>query len=194
MKRVVSLLLVLIIISCTKKEAVKRPEFSIAITDSLKVITHLDSLRTDSLTKIDLSEFKNRPLRKLNFKLIPIEMEGTSVDEETSDSLFNLVDENFFANWMLLSKQPKFFVIETEEGFLATLSYKLEKLDAIRYGYIDPSSNNHQQFYRQGKLDKKLNIVLHHERNIQVDENWNFETDTLDSNWSIDGNGMIQKK
>ena len=94
----------------------------------------------------------------------------------------------------MLSKKPKFFVILTDEGFLTTLNYNLEKLDAIRFGYIDPSSNNHWTFARQGKIDKKLNILLHHEFTVQIDENWNYETDTLDKKWFINSEGRIKEK
>ena len=104
--------------------------------------------------KIDLSAFKNKKLKNLNFKLIPTELEGGIVDLDSINNFFDLTNESSFANWKLISKKPKFFTILTDEGFLVTLNYKLEKIDAIRFGYIDPASNNHWSFSRQGKIDK----------------------------------------
>ncbi|MBF6641133.1 hypothetical protein IVB69_06550 [Flavobacterium sp. J49] len=205
MRLIATFLFLITIASCTKKEVIQKSDSSVINTDSLKLLKHVDSLRlvkdidslkSEDLIKIDLSEFKNKKMRNLNFKLIPIELDGGAIDfaESEEDALFNLTDENYFANWILISKKPKFFVILTEEGFLATLKYNLEKLDAIRFNYINPSSNNHWSFTRQGKIDNKLNILLHHEYSVQVDDDWNFETTTLDKKYYINSEGKIQNR
>ena len=198
-------LLLIIIASCSKKEVVQKTNSSVTISDSLRLLQHVDSLKVvpdinslkpEDALKIDLSEFKNKKLRNLKFKLIPTELEGGAMDfaESEEDTLFNLTDENYFAKWVVIAKKPKFFVILTDEAFLTTLNYNLEKIDAIRFNYISPGSNNHWSFNRQGTIDKKLTIVLHHEYAVQVDEDRNFETTTLDKKYYINSEGKIQNK
>jgi hypothetical protein len=205
MRLFVSFIILITLISCTQKEVKSKSNAVYTNSDSLRVLKYLDSLQvatdfenlsTEDFIPIDVSEFKSNTLRNIPFQLIPTELEGGTVDlaETKTDSLFDLVDPHNLANWVLFAKKPKFFVVLTDEGFLATLNYKFEKIDAIRYYYISPGSNNHWSFARHGTIDKQLSIVLHHEYSVQVDEEGNMETSTLDKHYYINAEGRILKK
>jgi len=146
----------------------------VPITDSGKLIAHLDSLPQikfpygeggpDQQTSpvLNLSEFKNRKLFNLPLTRIKTQIGGGILDDDRVDSTFNLTDNKFKASWDLIAKTPKFFVIEINGVILATLTYNLKVIDAINTETHDPANNNHFNADRYSTINKNLTIVLHH--------------------------------
>ena len=183
------ILLVVTSISCrhTKKngnaETLKKDrvtvEAPIPITDSIKLLKHIDSLpkikfpfkseaynrRFDS---VNLSEFKNKKLLKIRVRLIPTGIGGGGIDDHGVDSTFNLVEKNYKGAWNLIEKRPKFIAVEIESAYfsgvkLVTLSYHLDVIDAIDVAIADPSSHYPWFADRHAIINKDLTILLQHE-------------------------------
>lgn len=181
---------------------------TIHTTDSVLLVTHLDSLpkitfpflsefyNRDFHTVIDLSTFKDRQLFNLPFTRLPRSTETGSIDQEEEDTTFNLTDYNYKAKWNLIAKTPKFIAVEvySDYAFLVTLTYDLKLIDAIRTGYADPAGNVHWHADRHSIINKDLTIILQHYSEVQVDDNNNYEKRTEEEKWFIDADGHIKQK
>ncbi len=177
-------------------------------TDSVLLLSHLDSLpkinfpflsefyNRSFITTIDLSDFREKELFNLPFKRIERNTATGSIDYDTKDTLFNLTDKNFKASWNLLAKTPAFIAIEvySDYAFLVTLTYDFRLIDAIRTGYADPAGNVHWHANRHSIINKDLTVILQHESELQVDENYKYETETVEEKWFIDRDGQIKQK
>jgi hypothetical protein len=175
-------------------------------TDSVLLLKHLDSLskinfpfksefnNREFLTVIDLHEFKNKKLFNLPFKRIEREAGGGLIDYNTKDSTFNLTDNNFKAQWNLISKNPKFLVLEVyaDFAFFVTITYDLKVIDAIRSGYV--SGNAHWLAERHSIINKDLTIKLQHYYEVQTDEKYNYDSGTTEEKWFIDNKGFFKQK
>lgn len=179
---------------------------SVSLTNSAKLIKHLDSLPkikfpyesewyNRSFPTIDISDFKNKKLFKIRYKLIETQIGGGLLDDDRIDSTFNLADTiSYKAGWNLIEKTPQFVVIEVNDGVkLVTLTYNLKVIDAINSAVADPSGNSHFNANRHSTIYKNLKIVLHHEYSVQVDERGNFEKEEDSEKWFIDKMGHFQK-
>ncbi len=147
-------------------------------------------------TVLDISKLKDHQLFKLPFKRLPRSTETGSIDDDEKDTLFDLCDEQYKAKWNLIAKTPKYVVLEVYTGyaFLVTLTYQLKLINAIRTGYADPAGNVHWHAYRAALIKKDLTIQLQHFSEVQVDEQYNYETHTDSEDWYIDSNGFIKQK
>ncbi len=177
-------------------------------TDSILLLWHLDSLpkitfpflsefyNRNFSTVIDLHAFKDKRLFNLPFKRIEREAGGGSIDYEPEDSTFNLTDNDFQAQWNLIAKTPKFIVLEVYTGyaFFVTITYNLRVIDAIRSGYADPAGNVHWHADRHSIINKDLTILLQHYYEVQVDEKYNYDSETTEEKWLIDSNGHFKQK
>jgi len=187
-----------------EKDSIKK-KVSVPITDSSKLMAHLDSLPQikfpygeggqDQKTPpaLNLSEFKDKKLFKLPLTLIRTQIGGGILDDDRVDSTFNLTDRNFKANWELIARTPKFFVIEINGVMLATVTYDLKLIDAINTETHDPANNNHFNADRYSTIDKDLTIVLHNKW-YMAGEGGNDESEKDDEDWSINKDGHFIKK
>jgi hypothetical protein len=179
------------------------------LSDSLRLMMHLDSLpeikfpfRSEfynrRFSELNLSEFKNKKLFDLSFQKIPRVIGNGSIDmnKDENDSSFNLVDSGFIARWNLIVLKENFIVIEVQYGYiyLATLTYNLDLIDAIRTGYIEPTSNDRMNADRHAVITKDLTVLLQHQYNAQIGESFNYQTLTSEEKWFIDKSGHFKKE
>jgi len=176
------------------------------LTDSAKLLRHLDSLPkailplnvsdwNRSTPSINLVEFKNKKLFRLLYKRIPRIIGGAGIDMMTNDdSTFNLCDTNYKANWVLISKTPKFFVVEVDTNYLllVTIDYQLNVIDAVHIAAGDPTSNKRFQGELSSTIHKNLKITMHYTYYVQVDEEGHFDTTTENDIWRINNNGIFK--
>ncbi|SDE33939.1 hypothetical protein SAMN05216464_105274 [Mucilaginibacter pineti] len=182
------------------------PKAPAPVTDSAKLMHHLDSLPpvkfpylsewyNRTFPVIDLSEFKVKKLFDVKLKLIPTQAGGGAIDYNEADTTFNLTDSNYKAQWNLIAKTPRFMVVEVYgDGVqLVTLTYKLKVIDAINSAAAQ--GNNHWNANRQSVISKNLTIVLQHEYSVQVDDENHFDTETEEEqHWFINKNGYFREK
>lgn len=186
-----------------EKDSIKK-KASVPITDSCKLMAHLDSLSQIKFPYgedgqdqkvspvLNLSEFKGKKLFNLPLTLIPTKIGGGILDDNRVDSTFNLTENNFKANWELITRTPKFFVIEIDGIVLATLTYDLKVIDAINTETHDPGNNNHFNADRHSTINKDLTIVLHNKWYMAGGEGDESEKD--DEDWCINKGGHFIRK
>jgi hypothetical protein len=178
----------------------------IQLADSFILLKHLDSLpkinfpftskfnNRKSSKIIDFHEFKCKKLFKLPFKLIEREIGGGLIDFNKDDSTFSLVSNTYKAQWNLISKTPKFLILEvySEYVFLVTMTYDLKVIDAIRSGYVQ--GNSHWYADRHAVIYKDLTIKLKHYYETQDDDVKNQESYETEEMWFIDRYGNFKQK
>jgi len=188
------------------KSSIIRQTPSPPLTDSAKLSIHLDSLPKAVFPRnvsdwnrgapnINLADFKNKKLHNLSYQLIPRQIGGAGIDMGgTLDTTFSLCDTNFRANWFLITKTPKFFVVEVDDNYLllVTIDYRLNVLDAIHIAAGDPSSNDNFQGELTATIYKNLNIVMHYRYDQRTDKEGHSETINEDDQWGIDSNGHFK--
>lgn len=177
------------------------------LTDSAKLVKHLDSLTTAAfpyLTEdshnepilIDLSEFKNRKLLNLPLRLRYREIGACVIDDDDNGAIpstLNLTDSAYKAKWLLLAKTPKYIAILTDRT-LVTLTYDLKVIDAMHVEAYDRASNNHFQGGLSTTVTKDLKLKLEYYYNVQVDEERNFDSQVEDDIWLVDNKGRFKIK
>lgn len=194
--------------SSIKTNVVKSTQLNVQLTDSAKLVKHLDSLpkavfplevsEWNGTQHIDLSEFKTKRLFKLRYKLIPRAIGAAGIDDdERIDSTFNLCDTNYKANWSLVIKTPKFFVVGVEGNYslLVTIDYKLNVINAIHVAAADPFGNDHFHGELTSTIYKNLKIVMHYVYTQQGGEDESYATtdeDNEDDVWRIDRTGHFK--
>ena len=193
------------------KSSLVKQTLLVHLTDSAKLMVHLDSLpkavfpfnipeQGISEHDIDLAEFKKMKLFKLLYKPIPRVIGGAEIDNERIDSTFNLCDTNYKANWFMVIKTPKFFVVQVDDNYqglalLVTIDYHLNVIDAIHCMGNDPSSNEHFHGELTSTIYKNLKIVMHYNYAQQASEEYNYETENEvneDDIWRIDRTGHFK--
>lgn len=179
-------------------------KISVPLTDSSKLMAHLDSLPKirfpygeggqdqKNSPVLNLSEFKDKKLFNIPLTRILTKVGGGILDDDRVDSTFNLTDQSFKANWELIARTPKFFVIEIDGIVLATLTYNLKVIDAIKTETHDPANNNHFNADRYSTIDKDLTIVLHHKWYMAGEEG--DESEKEDEDWFINKDGRFMQK
>ncbi len=190
------------------KNVVQPDKVNVQLTDSAKLLKHLDSLPKATFPRsvsdgwdrgapnINLAEFKTKTLFKLSYKRIPRVIGGAGIDERI-DSTFNLCDTNYRANWCLVVKTPKFFVVEVVDNYLllVTIDYDLNVIDAIHIAAGDPSSNHHFHGELTSTIYKNLKIVMHYTYSQQAGEEDNYRTENEineDDIWRINKSGHFK--
>ena len=190
------------------KNVVKPDKLNIQLTDSAKLLKHLDSLPKATFPRsvsdwnrgtpnINLTEFNTKTLFKLSYKRIPRVIGGAEIDDEKIGSNFNLCDTNYRSNWLLVAKTPKFFVVEMNDNYLllVTIDYNLNIIEAIHIAAADPSSNNHFHGELTSTIYKNLKIVLHYAYSQQGGEENNYRTENEineDDIWRINESGHFK--
>lgn len=154
----------------------------------------------DKVPQSDLSVFKEKSLYGIPYKKIPVEIEGGRIDFDDNDSAFDLVSENYIAEWVLIAERPGYFVIELSSGGAKTVTVRWDMtvIDAINTSTSDPLSNANFRAYRYSVIDQDLTIQIFHEFEGKTtsdnDENPEWEKFASDEKWFIDENGYFQKK
>jgi hypothetical protein len=188
-----------------KKDTIVKKTYP--LTDSGQLMLHVDSLAKvnfpyhsenesySSYGAIDLSALKNKKLFHIAFKPIPMQLGGGSLDEDLSgrDSTFDLADSTTYkARWNLIAATPEFIVVDVGDyGILATLSYKLDVIDAI---HIKTGvGNNHWQIWREAVIDKDLAIHLKNHWSGETYRKNHFEYENEAEMWFIDDTGRIKQ-
>ncbi|PWK80331.1 hypothetical protein LX99_00796 [Mucilaginibacter oryzae] len=187
------------------KNVAKPDKVNVLLTDSAKLLKHLDSLPKATFPRIvsdwnrgapniNLAEFKTKTLFKLSYKRIPRAIGGAGIDDERIDSTFNLCDTNYRANWFLVAKTPKFFVVEVDDNYLllVTIDYNLNVIEAIHIAAADPSGNNHFHGELTSTIYKNLKIVLHYAYSQQGGEEEHYRTENEDDIWRINKSGHFK--
>ncbi|RFZ92477.1 hypothetical protein D0C36_13700 [Mucilaginibacter conchicola] len=163
------------------------------LRDSDKVAMRLDTLQKNISGTIDLSVFKSKKLFDLKFKRIPVEIGGGLIDGDEQDATFSLVNETFKADWQVIKRTSKFFLIKVD-GILATLRYDLHLIDAINGYRGDPASNSNYQAGRSATVNPdNLTVVLTNEYNVKT-ENGKFEHEEMKQHFFIDSKGYFKER
>jgi len=189
----------------TKIGVFKSTQEVVPLTDSERIVKHLDSLPNPTFPLVvsewngtptmSLSDFKAKQLFKLRYKLIPRAIGGAGIDDGNGiDSTFNLCDTDYKASWSLVAKTPKFFVIEVDDNYslLVTIDYSLNVIDAIHVAAADPSSNDNFQGELTSTIYKNLKVVLHYRYDVRTDEEGHFDTENEEDVWRIDKTGHFK--
>jgi hypothetical protein len=180
----------------------------VPLTDSIKLLRHLDSLpkikfpfKSEAYNvhfdSMNLSEFKNKKLFKIPVKLIPTVIGSGGIDDHGADSTFNLVEKNYKGAWDLIEKKPTFIVVEINSIYfqgvkLVTLTYDLHVIDAINIAAADPLGHYPWFADRHAIINKDLTILLQHEYIMNETDN-DAETETSEEKWYIDETGHFRK-
>jgi hypothetical protein len=173
-------------------------------TDSSILVKRLDSLpqpifpfssEAGQYYKSDMTEFRDKQLFNLPFKLIPREVGAGYIDPQDEDSTFNLTNEQYVAKWCVLQRRSNFFVAAISDGrvYLATINYHLNPIDVIRIDYTDPGSNRHWNSSREATINQNLRITLHHHYYVESDEQGNKDIDSSHEYWIIDSSGKFRQ-
>jgi hypothetical protein len=193
--------------SSRKQILVKQARIEIPLTDSAKLLAQVDSLaktifpleisediHTTPTTSIDLSDFKTKKLFNLPYKRIPRVIGGAGIDDDRIDSTFSLCDTNYKASWVLVTKTPKFLVVQVN-GMLVTMDYHLNIIDAILVCVEDPSSNEHFHGDLNSTLYASLKIIMHYNYYQIAGKEDNYRTENEineDDIWRIDRTGHFK--
>lgn len=194
---------------------VNQPQVTVLLTDSAKLVKHLDSLQVAKLPytvsdtvnpnwqTINLSEFKGKSLFNLRSKLHPKNIGGAGIDESANaDSTFNLTDAKYNTHWLMISRKLHYFIIlvdgsiSKEHHFtkLVTLSYNLYVIDAMNVVATDPLGNDRFHGSLSTTIHKNLKLTLHYEYSILSDPQtfaWQVE-ETQNDQWRIDTQGHFK--
>jgi hypothetical protein len=187
-----------------QKQETKKNSIVSTPTDSSILVKRLDSLPQPKFPfssvggqyyKLDLTDFRDKQLFNISFKLIPRAVGGGYIDPEDGDSTFNLTNEQYIAEWCVLQRRSNFFVTAIRAGrvYLATINYHLKPIDAIRIDYTDPASNRHWNSSREATINQNLRTTLHHLYYVQTDEQGNMDIDSSGEYWMIDSLGKFYK-
>jgi hypothetical protein len=192
----------------TQTSAVKSTQLVVPLTDSARIVKHLDSLPNPTFPLVvsdwngtptmSLSDFKAKKLFKLRYKLIPRAIGGAGIDDDNGiDSTFNLCDTDYKASWSLVAKTPKFFVIEVDDNYslLVTIDYQLNVIDAIHVAAADPLGNDHFHGELTSTIYKNLKIVMHYDYSQQAgaEEGYAASNEMKENDiWRIDKTGHFK--
>ena len=213
-KFIIALILTKLLVSCTntsksvstsvsnKTLTINHAQLRHLLTDSAKLIKHLDSLPTPKFpfkainpsswgAKIDLSGFKNRRLFNNALKLRYRTIGGSIIDGEDRPKTFDLTDSTFKADWLLIAKQPKYFVIITD-GRLVTLTYNLVLIDAMNIVAGDPAGNSHFSGELNTTIYSNLKLKLRYEYGVQTDEERHYAYQIEDDLWFVNQRGQFK--
>lgn len=190
------------------KNVLRPDKVNVQLTDSAKLLKHLDCLPKATFPRsvsdwnrgapnINLAEFKTKTLFKLSYKRIPRVIGGAGIDDERIGPTFNLCDTNYRANWFLIAKTPKFFVVEVDDNYLllVTIDYNLKVIGAIHIAAADPSGNDHFHGELVSTIYKNLKIVLHYAYSQQGGKEDNYRTENEineDDIWQINESGHFR--
>lgn len=192
----------------SKKESLLKKTYP--PTDSGQLMLHLDSLSRppfpylsegrnySPLVTISLARFKDKKLFNLPLKLIPTQIgadqldHGMDLDENRMlpDSIketFNLVDNSYKAEGVLVATTPKFVVLDLD-GRLLTMSYGVEVIDAITSS--EGHGNNHWSVWRNTTIKKDLTIII---RQYYTHDVPGYDDKEVEY-WFIDSSGYFQRK
>ncbi len=212
-------LISVLIIACNKdrekqKEALTTETAPVVLTDSIRLLKHIDSLSTviqfpyltsDDNHKnqykeglaVNLSEFKDKQLFKLSYQRINSDFGNEEIEYSIGDedSVFNLTGSDYRLDGVLVGKTPEFLVIhffdrEKASGWLVTISHQLKLIDAIRSDVWE--GNSHYQSKRSIRVFSDLKFELLNYYSVQTGET-EFDAVEGKESWFIDSNGYIRK-